>query len=162
MNIGVGSLSLLQGAFLPGIEPGSPALKLNSLPPELPGKPWLYVGEFPKEKKKVYISAFLLPSGNGGNRKTAACIWRSLRVKYCSAQRCWHHLTLPRRRALASLAKLANHRPEDGLPQLPLCFSLSTYGVNNCKWILQFDSKTLFLLAFGGKNFFFTIYENTM
>ena len=36
-----------------GIEPGSPALQLDSLPAELPGKPQLYVGEFAKEKRKV-------------------------------------------------------------------------------------------------------------
>ena len=35
-NTGVGSLSLLQGD--PGIEPGSPALQVDSLPAELPGK----------------------------------------------------------------------------------------------------------------------------
>ena len=38
-NTGVGSLSLLQGNLPdPEIEPGSPALQVNSLPSELPGK----------------------------------------------------------------------------------------------------------------------------
>ena len=41
-NIGLGSLSLLQGIFPTlGIEPGSPALQVDSLPTELPGKPYL-------------------------------------------------------------------------------------------------------------------------
>ena len=42
-NTGVGSLSLLQGVLLlgpnPGIEPRSPALQVDSLPAEPPGKP---------------------------------------------------------------------------------------------------------------------------
>ena len=39
-NIGVGSLSLLQGIFPnPGMELGSPALQADSLPTELSGKP---------------------------------------------------------------------------------------------------------------------------
>jgi len=39
-NIGVGSLSLLQGIFPnPGIEPRSPALHADSLPAEPPRKP---------------------------------------------------------------------------------------------------------------------------
>ena len=38
-NTGVGRLSLLHGNLLdPGIEPGSPVLQVDSLPPELPGK----------------------------------------------------------------------------------------------------------------------------
>ena len=39
MSTGVGSLSLLQGKKLsnPGIEPGTPASQVESLPPELPG-----------------------------------------------------------------------------------------------------------------------------
>ena len=42
-NAGVGSPSLGQGIFPtdPGIEPGSPALQVDSLPAELPGKPFL-------------------------------------------------------------------------------------------------------------------------
>jgi len=40
-NTGVGSLSLLQGNLPnPGIEPRSPALKVDSLPAEPPGKPY--------------------------------------------------------------------------------------------------------------------------
>ena len=40
-NTGVRSLSLLQGLFLPpGIEPRSSALQVDSLPAELPGKPY--------------------------------------------------------------------------------------------------------------------------
>ena len=39
-NTGLGSLSLFQGIFPdPGIEPGSPALQVDSFPAELPGKP---------------------------------------------------------------------------------------------------------------------------
>ena len=39
-DTGVGSLSLLQGAFLTQeFEPGSPALQADSLPAEPPGKP---------------------------------------------------------------------------------------------------------------------------
>ena len=39
-NIGVSSLSLLQGDCLdPGIEPWCPALQVESSPDELPGKP---------------------------------------------------------------------------------------------------------------------------
>ena len=38
-NTGVGSRSLLQGNFPTGIEPRSPALWVDSLPAELPGKP---------------------------------------------------------------------------------------------------------------------------
>ena len=38
-NTGVGSISLLQWIFQPGIEQGSPALQADSLPAELPGKP---------------------------------------------------------------------------------------------------------------------------
>ena len=38
-NIGVGSHSLLQGIFPPGIKPRCPALQADSLPPEPPGKP---------------------------------------------------------------------------------------------------------------------------
>ena len=39
-NTGVGSLSLLQGNLSnPGIKLGSPALQMDSLPAELPGKP---------------------------------------------------------------------------------------------------------------------------
>ena len=37
-NTGVGCHALLQGIFLTGIEPGSPALQVDSLPAELPGK----------------------------------------------------------------------------------------------------------------------------
>ena len=36
-----GCHALLQGIFNPGIEPRSPALQADSLPPELPGKPCL-------------------------------------------------------------------------------------------------------------------------
>ena len=37
-NTGVGSLSFLQGNLLnPGIKPGSPALQVDLLPPELVG-----------------------------------------------------------------------------------------------------------------------------
>ena len=40
MNTGVDSLSLLQENLPnPGIEPGSPAWQVDSLPAELPGKP---------------------------------------------------------------------------------------------------------------------------
>ena len=38
-NIGVGSLSILQGLPNPGIEPRSPSLQAGSLPAKLPGKP---------------------------------------------------------------------------------------------------------------------------
>ena len=39
-NTGLGSLSVLQGIFpTPGIESRSPALQVESLPPELSGKP---------------------------------------------------------------------------------------------------------------------------
>ena len=39
-NTGVGSLFLLQSDLSdPGIEPGFPALQVDSLPTELPGKP---------------------------------------------------------------------------------------------------------------------------
>ena len=38
-NTGVGSHSLLQGIFVPGLEPGSPASQADSLPSEPPGKP---------------------------------------------------------------------------------------------------------------------------
>ena len=39
-NTGVGCHSLLQGVFPhPGIEPGSPAVQVDSLPSEPPGKP---------------------------------------------------------------------------------------------------------------------------
>ena len=38
-NPGVGSLSLLQGIFNPGIEPSSPTLQVDSLPAEPQGKP---------------------------------------------------------------------------------------------------------------------------
>ena len=39
MNTGVGSLSLLQADLpKPGIKPGSPALQVDCLPAELPGK----------------------------------------------------------------------------------------------------------------------------
>ena len=38
-NTGVGSLSLLQGIFNPGIKPRSPTLQVDSLPAELQGKP---------------------------------------------------------------------------------------------------------------------------
>ena len=42
MNTGVGSLPLLQAIFLnPGIEPKSPALQVDFLPAELPGRPIL-------------------------------------------------------------------------------------------------------------------------
>ena len=44
MNTEVHSLSLLQGNLPdPGFEPGSPALQMDSLPAELPGKPMLYL-----------------------------------------------------------------------------------------------------------------------
>ena len=40
-NTSVGCHSLLQGIFPdPGIKPRSPALQADSLPAELPGKPW--------------------------------------------------------------------------------------------------------------------------
>ena len=39
-NTGLGCHTLLQGIF-PGIEPGSPALQADSLPTELPRKPFL-------------------------------------------------------------------------------------------------------------------------
>ena len=38
-NTGVGNHSLLQGSSNPGIEPRSPTLQVDSLPPELSGKP---------------------------------------------------------------------------------------------------------------------------
>ena len=38
-NLGVGSLSILQGLPNPGIEPRSPSLQAGSLPAKLPGKP---------------------------------------------------------------------------------------------------------------------------
>ena len=43
-NTGVGSLSLLQGIFNPGIEPRFPALQADSLPAEPHGKPLCSLG----------------------------------------------------------------------------------------------------------------------
>ena len=44
-NTGVGSLSLLQGGLLdPIIELGSPAMQVDYLPPEIPGKPFIRIG----------------------------------------------------------------------------------------------------------------------
>ena len=46
-NTGVGSLSLLQAYLLdPGIELGSPALQVDSLPAELPGKLYFSLSKF--------------------------------------------------------------------------------------------------------------------
>ena len=42
-NTGVGSLSLLQGIFPPGIEPESPALQADSLPTKLSGPEYSYL-----------------------------------------------------------------------------------------------------------------------
>ena len=42
-NTGVGSLSLLQGIFPPGIEPESPALQVDSLPTKLSGREYIYL-----------------------------------------------------------------------------------------------------------------------
>ena len=39
-NTGAGSLSLLQQIFLTGVKLGSPAQHVDSLPAELPEKPW--------------------------------------------------------------------------------------------------------------------------
>lgn len=52
--------------------------------------------------------------------KTAACIESSLRVKYCAARCRWHHLTLPRRGALASFSGLASSRMKVGPQRLHL------------------------------------------
>ena len=53
-NTGVGSLSLLQGIFHPGIEPRSSMLQVDSLPAEPQGKPSRETA-FNGEGKKYYL-----------------------------------------------------------------------------------------------------------
>ena len=52
-NTGVGCHALLQGIFpTQGSNPGSPALQVDSLPAELPGKRWKYHKNTLKKKRK--------------------------------------------------------------------------------------------------------------
>ena len=77
----MGSLSLLQGIFNPGIEPRSPALKADSLPAEPKGKPKntgegslsLLEGNFPTQKLNqglLYCRRILYQLSFEGSRMT--------------------------------------------------------------------------------------------
>ena len=58
-NTGVGHHSLLQGIFLTqGSNPGAPALWVDSLPSEPPGKPQTLLWGEKKEKKKIDREVF--------------------------------------------------------------------------------------------------------
>lgn len=129
---------------------GHPSVKVLNL---------LYLGAY---KRGSDISALLLPSGNGEKRETTACIRSSLRVKYCSAQRCWHHLTLPRRRVLASFSGLADHRSEDGPVAALILFLFEHLRGQQLQVMVAIKTKTLFLLAFSGKNFFHNLWKHNV
>lgn len=76
----------------------------------------LYLRGEKKQNTRDFFQLLGFP-GNGRRRKTAACIESSLRVKCFSAWCLWHHLTLPRRGALASFSGLASSRSEGGSRQ---------------------------------------------